>query len=57
MKPAIIKKNPEKISDIAINDDKSGPKSKYVINDSGGKGNLLMPCMMKAIPSPNLRSN
>ena len=57
MKPAIIKKNPEKISDIAINDDKSGPKSKYVINDSGGKGNLLMPCMMKAIPSPNRRSN
>ena len=40
---------------MATNEAKKGPNLKQFINDSGGKGNFLNPCIINAIPNPNLK--
>ena len=54
IKPAIIRMAPADNSDIATKLARNGDKSKYSINPSGGSGNLFSPCIIKAIPIPNL---
>jgi hypothetical protein len=54
-KPPKIIKIPASSSEIATKDPKNGLKLKYSINFCGGSGNLLNPCIIKAIPSDALR--
>ena len=54
IKPPIIRNNPAPNSAKSTKDAKKGEKPKYLIKASGGNGNLLSPCMLNAIPSPNL---
>lgn len=55
IKNAKIKKIPEKISHMTMNEENKGPKLKYCINFSGGNGSLSVPWIINAIPRKVLR--
>ena len=55
IKPLMINTNPDNSSDKATVDANIGDRSKYSINPWGGKGNLFVPWIIKAIPIPNLK--
>ena len=56
IKPLMINISPADNSDKATKDARAGDKLKYSINPWGGKGNLLRPWIIKAIPIPNLKN-